>query len=457
MSTRPALPIGRVPEGSLWEKLFPKRVMLSAQDAGTHVHVLGTSSSGKSRWLASYYLGLVEAGIGVTLIDPHGDLAKLILGKIAQDKPEHLGNTIYLDFKRAADRSRFLPFNVLKQDGARTQVALNILEAFHRAWPSLSGGVAPRFDKLVLNGVKALTAGNGTLPDLSWFLTDKGFRAQVLEHETDNRVLRHWRNWYDKLPDRLQSEYADSTLSRVDLLSFDEVLRYSLGHEELALNFREVMDRGQHVLVNLAGLSSQTARLIGSLFTVMYEQGALSRHDSDVRRTHVAMIDEFARFSAQSEEAMQTMLSQTRKYGLFLVMAHQNWTQASDRLRGAMGNARLKVAFQLDRPDAQLTALNFTKVDARTIATREESVVVSVSASDQVEAITQTLQNLPPRHALVKLPDLSVHHIVTEDVPDPDIDVSQIEREQIERWFKPATIELPQPTRLPRLSRVTRD
>lgn len=394
-------------------------------------------NSGKSRFLCQYYLSLVAQNIGVTLIDPHGDLSRLILAHVvAQNNKHTIENTIFLDFKRAADRGRYIPLNVLKQPGSRTQVAQNVLEAFHRAWPSLANGVAPRFDKLVLNGVKSLTASNERLPDLSWFLTDSHFRSQVLAHETDDRVLRHWHNWYDRLPARLQSEYADSTLSRVDLLSFDEVLRYSLGHEELAINFRQIMDRGQNLLINLAGLGSETQRLLGSLFTVMAEQAAVSREDTVERRTHVLMIDEFAKFSAKSEEAMQTMLSQTRKYGLFIVMAHQNWTQASERLRGAMGNARLKVAFQLDRPDAEITATAFTKVDARTISTREEGAVISVSARDQVEAITQELQNLPPRHAIVKLPDLSIHRMVTLPVPDPDVDTSHIEREQMERYFK---------------------
>lgn len=102
-----------------------------------------------------------------------------------------------------------------------------------------------------------------------------------------------------------------------------------------------------------------------------------------------------------------------------------------------MGNARLKVAFQLDRPDAEITALAFTKVDARTVTSREEQTVVSVSANDQVEVITQELSNLPPRHAIVKLPDLSVHRMVTLPVPDPTVDTTAIEREQMERHFKP--------------------
>lgn len=419
-------------------------------------------NSGKSYFLATYYLALIKAGIGVTLIDPHGDLSNLILRLLVQEGNEQtLKDTIYLDFQRAHERGRYLPLNVLKQPGDRTRIAQNVKEAFHRAWPSLAGGVAPRFDKLVLNGVKALASANERLPELSWFLTNLPFRAEVLAHETDSRVLRHWKHWYDTLTQRQQTEYADSTLSRVDLLAFDEVLRYSLGHEELALDFRSVMDRRQNVLLNLSGLADETQRLIGSLFTVMYEQAAKGRADTHERPTHVLMIDEFASFSAQSESAMQKMLSETRKFGLFLVMAHQNWSQASSKLKGAMGNTKIKVAFQLDREDAEITAMTFADIDPVTTHTRDGAVGYSKSVADQIEETVKELMQLPERHALVKFPDLKVNPLVTEEVKDQHVDTTTIEREQLERWFKHPTVVLPEPTRpvvkLPIRSRLPQD
>jgi hypothetical protein len=38
--------------------------------------------------------------------------------------------------------------------------------------------------------------------------------------------------------------------------------------------------------------------------------------------THHLVLDEFSDFTAQSEEALSRILSQTRKYGLFVVMAY---------------------------------------------------------------------------------------------------------------------------------------
>lgn len=449
--TRPmlSLPLGRIPDASLWSRFFPRSVNLPIQQVNHHVHVMGAAGSGKSRFLCNYYLSLVEAGIGTTLLDPHGDLAELILCRLVErNNQDILQSLIYLDFQRAHERGRYLPLNVLRQPGDRTRVAINVKEAFHRAWPSLANGAAPRFDKLVQNGVKALAAANERLPELGWFLMNPAFRARVLEHETDARVLRFWQAWFDRMSGREQREHADSTLSRIDLLAFDEVLRYSLGHEDLALDVRTIMDGGHHVLVNLAGLADETQRLLGSLFTVMYEQAAKARAGTTDRPTHVLMVDEFANFSAQSERALQTMLSEARKFSLFLVMAHQNWSQTSSKLRGAMGNAKIRVAFQLDREDAEVTAKSYAKVVPIMTHTRDGAVGYSKSVADQIEEVVQTLMNLPPRHALVRLPDHSVVTLVTEDVRDRGTDTRSIERAQLERHFQPAGVSR-LPERLP--------
>jgi hypothetical protein len=437
--------LGLIPQDGLYARFFPKRVLMPVDSTGNHVHVLGITGSGKSRWLCQYYLDLVKRGIGVTLIDPAGDLSRLILGLVAQQVPDAVPDLTYLDFRRAADRSRYLPFNVLKQPGNRSVVAQNVLQAFHRAWPS--DIPTTRIDRFVLNGSKALAGGNVPLPFLFRFLNNVSFRAGILNRERDADLVEFWRDWYDRLPEMERQKQIESTNARISLLTFDEVLRHSLGAEELAINFREMMDNGKHMLVNLAGLTDETQRLLGSLFTVMMEQAALSREDSRQRRTHVLIIDEFAKFAAKSEEALQTILSQTRKYGLFLVMAHQNWTQASERMRGAMGNARLKIAFQLDYPDAVRTAPEFVLLDPRTVHRRSGAEGESVSADDQIKAMVQQLQRMPPRHALVRLPDDSIHTMVTSDVPDPQIDTTLLERDQLERNFREVTpAMLPDPT-----------
>ena len=49
------------------------------------MHVMGKSRVGEIRWLAGFYVNLLKAGFSATLIDPHGDLARLVLAQLVAD------------------------------------------------------------------------------------------------------------------------------------------------------------------------------------------------------------------------------------------------------------------------------------------------------------------------------------------------------------------------------------
>jgi hypothetical protein len=112
------------------------------------------------------------------------------------------------------------------------------------------------------------------------------------------------------------------------------------------------------------------------------EEAALSRADvptSNRESTHHLLIDEFSQFMAQSEEALTRMLSETRKYNLFCVMAHQNWSQASERLKGALQNVGLEVILKTGRADAEYSARILGSVDPMTV----KHVVSNEDASER--------------------------------------------------------------------------
>src|SRR3954447_10009654 len=93
------------------------------KDLENHGHVIGKSKSGKSRFLASLYINLIKAGYAVTLIDPAGDLAKLILRTLVAEgyfrQPDAKKKLLYYDVSQAERLGRYMPFNVLKIDNYR--------------------------------------------------------------------------------------------------------------------------------------------------------------------------------------------------------------------------------------------------------------------------------------------------------------------------------------------------
>jgi hypothetical protein len=230
------------------------------------------------------------------------------------------------------------------------------------------------------------------MPDL---LADKAYRDEVMQSVRDEEVKRFFRLRFDQLG-RSAFQLSESTLRRIFLLTFAPVLRHTLGQTDNVLDFRRFMDDKTSVIYDLGGVQNPDARrLLGCLITVGYELAALSRVDlasgALQRRQHHLILDEFAEYVAQSEEALTRMLAQCRKYGLYLALAHQTWSQASQRLRGSLQNAGVEIVFKLGRADAEL--------EARTLGSIAPSYA---GMRGHWEAWTQQLQNLEAREALAK-------------------------------------------------------
>ena len=241
----------------------------------------------------------------------------------------------------------------------------------------------------------------------------------------------------------------ESTLNRVALLTFSPALRYSLGQSQNVLDFRRLLDEGVSVVFNLGGLDEETQRFLGCLLTVGFEVAALSRADlpEERRRQYHLILDEFSMFSAQSEEALARVLSLARKYGLYLTLAHQTWSQISHRLQGALQNT-VSIAFKLGRSDAEWAAPRFGRFEAQQIKHQVEDPVqlershpLFTGLAEQWESWTKALEDLKPREAYVKVGQHATK-IRTRTVPPPRVSRTQLQtliQQATRRLMRPAT------------------
>jgi len=186
------------------------------------------------------------------------------------------------------------------------------------------------------------------------------------------------------------------------------------------------MDSGTSVIFNLGGLDEETQRFLGCLITVGFEVAALSRADmpEHERTQYHLVLDEFSMFSAQSEESLARVLSLARKYGLYLTLAHQTWSQVSARLQGALQNT-VSIAFRLGRSDAEWAAKRFGTFDPYDVKhtvndeqAEDRTHPVYFSVQETYERVAQTLEHLNPREALVKV-GKRVQRIRTRPFPLP--------------------------------------
>lgn len=392
---------------------FRRRFTLKKRLLKTHKHIMGTTGQGKSKLLAHMTASLILQGIGCCLIDPHSDLAHDVLALLADSgyfkQAGAYEKLLYIDFSLP---DRFIPFNVLKQPYPVHEVARNLVEVCTRAWVSLADGAAPLFENIMLASVPVLVENNLPLTSLDNLLSNKQYRDRLLKNCTDPKIQTFFKEQFDAWG-RDQSVMIGSALRRAFLLSYTPALRYTLGQQENILNFRALMDQNISILVNLGGLDEQTQRILGCLFTVGFEVASLSRADlpEEKRTLYNLIMDEFSMFSAQSEEALSRVLSLARKYNLYLTLAHQTWSQLSERLQGALQNA-MPIYFKLGYDDAVWAAPRLgranpyhKKHEVKTLSNQDLTIEhhpVYFQLQEEYESWTRKIEDLYPQQAFVK-------------------------------------------------------
>jgi DNA helicase HerA-like ATPase len=418
-------------------------VSVSLKRFNTHLYVVGASGQGKSKFLQHVLHQLSTKGWGCGLFDPHSDLASDLLAQLGShpkdkpwlDYPENRRRILYLDPSRS---DYIVPCNVLKNPySSPYEIAENVVEAFRRVWPETLSE-APRFAQIMRNAVLVLIECGLSLLELEPLLTNKEFRLRMLTKIKDPLVASFFLHQFDKWG-REQPIFTAAVLNKTSAFLFKPQIRYMLGAEDNALDFRAIIDSGTVLILNLGNFrDEQTQRLLGSLFLTSLEQAAFSRSDqpAHMRRPFFAMIDEFPLFCSRDSTSLARILSECRKYRLHLGLAHQTITQLPGaRIQGALENAKLKVVFGTGRQTAESIVKELFLPDPKSIKhkvadseAQERSHPVFDPLLEQFEIFTQKIQQLRRRKVLVKLPDKErVYRLRVPKVPHSSLNSMQME------------------------------
>jgi hypothetical protein len=435
--------------------LFTLPYRMSKKQAKTHWHILGTSGSGKSYFLANLFLELYEHGLPATLIDPHGDLTKLILlhlvARGVYKNPQAYEDILYLDIPEAERQNRYLPYNILLQEASAHTTASNFTEAMHRAFPELARGAAI-FDMLLPRAIRVLIANNLPITALELFFLHEQFRENLLARVDDEMLLMYFRFAFDQLRKTDQLHYAGSVMRRAAQLSDLPIFRYSFSQGTNLLDFRAIINSGKSTIINLVLPQEEATRLFGCLMTVSVVQAAKARagipeYERIRLPSHHLIVDEFHTFMEQSGTAFSQMLSQTRKYDCHLVGAHQFWGQTNAHLRESMQNAGIEVGFNQGRSDAEYSTKIIGRVDPMSVKheVKDEKAVdrthpAFYSLTEQWEAMTQHIQDLPQRTFFLKRRNKPVQFLKTVTMQAPNLDtgeLAEVEQEYLNRYFTP--------------------
>lgn len=386
-------------------------LLIAGKDLHRHYHVIGESGSGKSSFLETQVLAFINQGIGVSVIDPHGDLAVSIIQRLCEqgyfNRPDAYQRVYYVDFSYPG---KVPPMNVLHNPRLTPdEIAESLVQVCRRIWPNLQG-VGVTFENIIRHATMALAEVGLPLTDMTPFLTKADFQRAVLTQVTDEVVRDFFTDRYNAWKD--VAEKRESTLNRLALFTTSKRMRAILGSTKNLFNYRQLMDDGVSVIYNFGGIRNRDQKqFLGAFITYGYEVAAQSREDIEPkeRRLHIFVQDEFQLFSAQTGPDLEDILSGARKYNMFLYLAHQNFGQVDDRLKSALQNA-VTVSFELNYDDASWMAPRLTRykgnevkheVHDKTVQERTHPLLWSIS--ETVKRKSDQLEDLPTGHAFIKL------------------------------------------------------
>jgi hypothetical protein len=344
---------------------------LDSESGPKHVYIMGGTGTGKTKLIEALIRQDILAGRGFALIDPHGDLTRSILCFITRSfhpsEINELGRQLILI--EPFDRQRAVGFNPLHASELPFPAILELLEIFRRFWGNTYWG--PRMDEVLRNTLITLSENNLTLLEARPLLTHLGFRERLTQNVSFGEVRDYWTYRYNQLSEKMQSMYREPVLNKITAFIADPSMYRILGQRESTVDFRQAMDEGKWLLLNLSkGQLKENLRLLGALFLAKLKQAALSRIDipEENRRPFSVYLDEFQNFLG---EDIETILSESRKFRLALTLAHQTLDQLPAQLRSAiLGNVGLEIFFRLSHHDATQISSELDQKDRHLIEKR---------------------------------------------------------------------------------------
>ena len=354
--------------GEAWEADGGRRlVFLPREVTASHFFLIARTRMGKSTMMA-HFAGdrMMEKSEGrnddaLVVVDPHSDLIHDILERVPA---ELVARIVVLDL---GNTERAIGINLLdtRVFTNRDMAVEAIVEVAKGVWENWGG----RMENILVNVMKCLYKANETLGrrkqmtmlDGLYMLTDENFRYAVLNRVKDPNLINWWRSSHGGWAEEYGKEPVAPVITRLTNFSSSTVARSILGQRRCTVNLREVIERGDVLLVNSnqSAVGAEVAALVGAsvvklVETIVSQQGTIVETDTVKRRKVCLIVDGMQTLKGVN---FQRMLSELGKFGCVMVMATQSLTRLDElglTMRDSiLANVSGMAVFQVNAVDAE--------------------------------------------------------------------------------------------------------
>lgn len=367
-------------------------------DRRRHLYIVGKSGVGKSKLQELMVRQDVAYGHGLCVIDPHGEFIEDILHFIPKERVE---DVCIID---PSDIEYPVSFNPLANVDMTfkhqlTQGLIEVLEKqFGANWTPRLEHVF-RFTTLAL-----LDYPYATMRGMISMLTDRNYRQKVVEYIEDDMVKRFWAIEFADWSEKFDTDAIIPLVNKLGQFLSDPMLRNIFGQKENKVDIEKLMNDGKIILINLSKgkIGEENSSFFGSMFLTKIKQAGMARAKMDPkdRKDFYLYVDEFQNIVT---DTFENILSEARKYGLNLTVAHQYMGQLLPKVQQAvLGNVGSIISFRVGGDDAVKLKPEFAPVfdvkDMINLGIGEFFVKMTIDGESYDPFSAETLKVLPPTH-----------------------------------------------------------
>lgn len=326
-------------------------VYLEEGARATHMHVIGATGGGKTKFLEYLIRQDIRQGRGVCLLDPTGNLCRDLLGWCAAND--------YLERRQIAlfqpwEGEQGFGFNplLLETDDEREayHLVVSLVNTFAQLWGGEDINKTPLLSRLLSAVLQVLVEHRLTLAEADYLTSAQdvsGVRRFLTTRLRNPAARREWEDLNGMRPREFEDRFM-SVNNRLNRFVRSPGVRAVVGRTARVIDTRAFMDAGGILLCDLSmgrnQLPLEDARLLGMLLVNDLVLKAQGRPKGS--RPFYLYIDECYLYLNND---IATILDRMRQYGLHLILAHQHLGQleeAGPKIQDSiLTNTRAKVVF----------------------------------------------------------------------------------------------------------------
>jgi len=326
-------------------------IMIPIEAFSTHMYMLGSSGSGKSRKMLSLgrnFVGLREPGF--CFIDPAGDTVNDVLRYCILKRQGH--RVILVD---PGEGDWSVGLNMLAFDPElrnAPEQASAVMSMLSAVFGDEDLDDKPQLSRWMLNALTLLAQNGYTYAHMPLLLHSDRFRRELIAASRDPNLRLEWSE-FDKATKQDRSTWKAPLFNRVNRFVLNPKIRRMFAQQHATFDPLRAMSQGKYVLVNLSSVPAQERSLVARGIIDMIYQAAWRRPEGQ-RRPFFLMLDEFDGYVSDD---IGEVLMYLRKFGVSAILSHQSLDNLRKRPKvfaGVLSNCQLFGTFQCSVSDAEV-------------------------------------------------------------------------------------------------------